>query len=820
MLPLYADRGREVDRGDTPGIRSRWVARGTAVAVLCAMLIVGHSLLDVRRAVRAAYPTSSGRLQVADLGAPVLVLRDLRGVPHIEAASERDAYFGLGFVHAQDRLAQMLWLNRVARGRSAEILGEPGVPADRRARILGLVLRADADARRLPRDLRTLLESYSAGVNARIARIAAGEVEVPRAIEAWGIALDPWTPTDTLALLKLYSWGFGGTLEEIVVMRELIQRFGGFGARRFFPTGVGIDVVRPPSGSSVARDTPDPLRRALRLHGRSIGSSAFVVAARRSSSGSPLLAADSHFEPTAPAHLYEAHFQGGAVNVAGATLPGIPVVWTGFTPGVAWASTQAAAVVSDLFVESLHASDPSRYHDGVRWRQLEQREEIIEIRGGEPLRLEVFETRHGPLVNDLLEEAHEPLALRWIGALRSAGIGGLMAAARARSAGELRVALATHHEPVLVVAYADTGGSAGIQMAGFLPRRSLPSGLVPVPGRDPAYDWTRRISFRDLPRRKMGKRDRWVVASDGDPTYGAGNAEIEFLWRTGSRAARIASLLEEHTRSGPTDVRALLSVQADVLSGGSAELVEAVLALAGDSSSMGREAREVARTLREWDGRSSSQSVGAAVYHVFLDVLLREIFEPEMGHDLLRRYLALGRSDPIHLLHQTVVAAKEGRGEIDGWSDPGLVREAVRSSLRDTWIRMSVEIGVNREKWTWGRLHTLRFAPLWREGWAGQDDDFGPIPYDGDGRSVKVADYQPLESFVTRVVSGYRFIVDTADLDQALTALAPGQSEHPGHPHSTDGLVRWRQERPRLLSTNQLVLEGSTIARLELEPSP
>ncbi len=752
------------------------------------MLVVGYYLLDVRRAVRAAYPTADGRLRVADLRAPVLVLRDLRGVPHIEAASEWDAYFGLGFVHAQDRLAQMVWLSRVARGRSAEILGKRGVPGDRRARILGLGLHAEADARSLPPRVRALLEAYAAGVNARVARIAAGEVEAPPAIEAWGAPLDPWKPSDTLALLKLYSWGLGGTLEEIVTMQEFIQRFGGFGARRFFPAGVGIDVVRPPQGSSVALGTPDPLRRALGLCGHSIGSSAFVVAAAHSSSGSPLLAADSHFAPTAPAHFYEVHFHGGPVNVAGATPPGIPVVWTGFPPRVAWASPHAAAVVSDLFVESLHPNDPSRHHDGVRWRQLEDREEIIEIRDAEPLRLEVRETRHGPLVNDLLEEAPGPLAIRWTGALRSAGIGGLMAVARARSADELRQALATHHEPVLLVVYADAAGSAGVQMAGFLPKRSLPSGLVPVPGRD--------------------------------PTYGGEAGEIEFLWRTGARAARIDSLLGKHARAGPMNVRTLVSVQGDVLSGGAGELIETALALAGDSESLGTEASEVARMLGEWDGRAPSPSVGAAVYHVFLDILLRAVFEPEMGDDLLRRYLALARPNPTHLLHQTLVAAKEGRGETEGWSDPGAVREAVRSSLRDTWIRMSVQLGVNREKWRWGRLHTLRFTPLWREGWAGQDNDFGPFPYDGDGSSVRIAEYQPLESFDTRVVSAYRFIIDTADLDQALTSLAPGQSEHPGHPHSSDRLVRWRQDRPALLSTNQLVLEGSTRARRELEPVP
>ena len=327
-----------MDRGGTPGTKTRWLAGGAVLCGLCAMLVIGHYILGARLAARAAYPTSEGRLRVADLQAPLRVLRDLRGVPHIEAASERDAYFGLGFVHAQDRLAQMVWLSRVARGRSAEILGKRGVAADRRARILGLGRHAEADARTLPSRVRVLLEAYAAGVNARVARIAAGEVEAPAAIQAWGTPLDSWKPSDTLALLKLFSWGLGGTLEEIVTMQELIRHFGGFGARRFFPTGVGIDAVRPPQGSSVALGTPDPLRGALGLRGRSIGSSAFLVAAARSSSGSPLLAADSHFEPTAPAQFYEAHLHGGPVDVAGATLPGVPVVWTGFTPRVAWAA--------------------------------------------------------------------------------------------------------------------------------------------------------------------------------------------------------------------------------------------------------------------------------------------------------------------------------------------------------------------------------------------------------------------------------------------------------------------------------------------------
>ena len=100
-------------------------------------------------------------------------------------------------------------------------------------------------------------------------------------------------------------------------------------------------------------------------------------------------------------------------------------------------------------------------------------------------------------------------------------------------------------------------------------------------------------------------------------------------------------------------VRTLISVQRDVLSGGGGAFIETALALAGDPESLGSEASGVAKLLREWDGRASSTSVGAAVYHVFLDILLRKVFAPEMGDDLLRRYLALARSNPTQLLHQT-----------------------------------------------------------------------------------------------------------------------------------------------------------------------
>ncbi|NIP79850.1 MAG: hypothetical protein GWM90_11760, partial [Gemmatimonadetes bacterium] len=223
------------------------------------------------------------------------------------------------------------------------------------------------------------------------------------------------------------------------------------------------------------------LARFSGLAGRSVGSSAFVVGGRHTRSGRPLLAADAHLPARAPSLFYQAHLRWPEGQVAGATIPGIPLFWTGHNGRVAWSAIHAGAVVTDLYVESLHV-DGKRYHDGRRWRELAERVENIEVRGAESEELVVRETVHGPLL-DRLAGSEEPLAMAWSGARRGDPLTGMWDITRAGDARGLRNVLERHHEPTLAVVYADGEGAAGMQMAGWIPQRSLPTGLVPVPGR-------------------------------------------------------------------------------------------------------------------------------------------------------------------------------------------------------------------------------------------------------------------------------------------------------------------------------------------------
>jgi penicillin G amidase len=87
---------------------------------------------------QASQPSHEGTIRVPRLQQPLRIERDAHGVPHIIAASEQDAAFGLGYAHAQDRLWQMEMNRRVAAGRLAEVLGPAALDTDKFLRTVGI----------------------------------------------------------------------------------------------------------------------------------------------------------------------------------------------------------------------------------------------------------------------------------------------------------------------------------------------------------------------------------------------------------------------------------------------------------------------------------------------------------------------------------------------------------------------------------------------------------------------------------------------------------------------------------------------------------
>src|SRR5690606_21763811 len=158
---------------------------------------------------------------IAGLQADVTVTRDERGVPYIEASSMEDAYRALGFVHAQDRLAQMEFMRRFGTGRLSEVLGSGTLHLDRYMRTLGVGRLAEADFETLSDEVQDALVAYAAGVNAFLAE--AGGALAPE-FELLLHEPEPWRPADSLIWGRMMALRLTGNWHGELLRARLAER--------------------------------------------------------------------------------------------------------------------------------------------------------------------------------------------------------------------------------------------------------------------------------------------------------------------------------------------------------------------------------------------------------------------------------------------------------------------------------------------------------------------------------------------------------------------------------------------------------------------
>src|SRR5687768_2322785 len=170
---------------------------------------------------RQALPQTEGLLQLAGPGAEIRIERDVHGIPTIRAASIDDAIFGLGFVHAQDRLWQLETHRRIGAGRLAEAFGEGALDNDKFLRALGVRRAAAAQWANTTGEARAAVLAYTAGVNAFLQR---GMKARPPEFIVLGLQPEPWTPEDSLAWAVMMAWDLGGNWSTELTRMRLALR--------------------------------------------------------------------------------------------------------------------------------------------------------------------------------------------------------------------------------------------------------------------------------------------------------------------------------------------------------------------------------------------------------------------------------------------------------------------------------------------------------------------------------------------------------------------------------------------------------------------
>jgi penicillin amidase len=785
------------------GLHRRWVrillwSAGGLLAFL--LLATGGIVLWLRGAEQLALPALDGELHVAGLSAPVTVQRDAHGVPHIDAATQDDLFVAQGYVTAQDRLWQMDALRRNADGTLAEILGPSLVKHDRAQRVLQFRPTAHRIYVSLPAADRARLDEYARGVNLFIDQ---HPHSLPAEFKLLFYRPQPWSGEDSVAvgltIVQMLDMHWENKLSRERIAAKLhnpkleddLYPVGSW--RDHPPTGIQLDLSQPhpmpppttdsddeeerteamatPSGIPEALEIPPALRELLGLPSCSEcipGSNNWVIAGRHTASGKPLLSNDMHLGLTEPNIWFMADLRAPGYHAAGVTLPGMPFVIAGHNEHVAWGFTALYADVQDLYAEKLDGRGNYQAPDGS-WKPLAVDREVIHVRGGKDVTIDVQSTAHGPLLNPLFAKEARPLALKWTlydPALTSLPLYQLNTASNWT---EFSAVLSIWSWPTQNVVYSDDQGHIAYQSIGKVPLR--PAGLQGVPIQDATHEWQGYIPFSTMPN-ALDPSSGFVATANSRVTTPNSQFPLALEWPDPYRAERIYKALQGRDQLTPKD---MLAVETDVYSEVDQELGHRFAYAIDHADGADDRLRKAADLMRSWDGRLTTDSAAASIVTQARRAFWPLVLVPKLGKEAEDyRWAESNFAEEEIIMHAN-----------PDWLPPAyknwdnLLADAVRKGMAAGNAPADVA------QWSYGSWHVVdiehplaAFVPL-----LGRLAGTGAQPQSGDNTTIKQVGlaFGPSQ----------RFTMDWNDIDGSTENIVLGESGNPFSPYFRDQWNDW-----------------------------
>lgn len=785
-----------------------WLIAGLSVLVTVSLALAYYL-------VNRSQPDYGAEIAVDGLAGEVEIVRDAFAVPHIYASTDEDAYYALGLAHAQDRLWQMEVSRRGAQGRLSEVFGAAALSVDKRMRVFDLHTLARKSLAHQSAETRAALSAYAAGVNAWIKTV--NEQALGRGAPEFflfGEGLAPWTPTDSLAVLKIMALRLTGSAEREVKRAKLLRQLPPEKVDDLFPEYPDAGLMALPAfaaaypgmrfRASEQRRADTVLDEMFLPRARMAGASnAWAVSGARATTGAPLLANDPHLWLSAPSLWMLAHVEFPDKGVIGGTIPGIPAIVVGRNRSVAWGLTNVGMDDQDVFIEKLNPENPDEYLTPTGWEAFSTRRELIPVKDSDPVEIALRWTRHGPVMPPELYDVGAVTPVGHVAALswsalseEDRSMGAILRLNRVNSIEDAVEATNDMLAPAQNVTMADARG-VGIVVAGRAPVRSKDSrsrGRIPGLGWVAANDWDGLSEAYSTPR-AIRPLSGIVANANNRVTNAPFPNHISSHWATPYRIRRIEQRLNArqfHTRES------FIELQNDAVS----EMARSVLPLIGpdfwwtrdeaDGDVKANRREAVLARLGDWNGEMSEHAPEPLIFTAWMRALTKRIAGDELGE-------ALSEIDgPRPLFVERVFRDVNGAGawcDIDKTSRVETCGEIAKLALDDALEELSAAHGEDPTNWRWGEAHRARHAhtPL---GTQFPFDLFVNIEHETSGGDYTILRAQTAgrgdEPYLNIHAGGYRAVYDFADLDRSVFVIATGQSGHVLSRHYDDQAERWR----------------------------
>lgn len=738
-------------------------------------------------------PDLRGDLAFSGIKEEIQVYYDKFGIPHIYAQSEEDAQFALGYVHAQDRLFQMEMLRRVGKGTLAEILGPDLAKTDRFFRTIGIretAKKAAAAFHQLPDNdpVKKATLAYYAGVNTYI-----NHGDKPVEFYLLGIPKEPFTIEDCYAIFGYMAFTFAHAIRTDPLITRIQQQLGPAYMKdldvHWNPQAEMIPTFpRPKADTLISGDfTIDKLFNTLPVPPW-LGSNSWVIGPGKTESGKVILANDTHMKFAQPSVWYEAHLEGPGFSRYGNYLGGIPFAVTGHNRKIAWGLTMFENDDIDFYQEQRHPDHPNQVKFEEQWETTTTREEVVKVKDGDDLIFEVQSTRHGPIVNEAIDNIGDmtaaPVSMWWVyNEFVPQTLQALYQINHSASLEDMRKAVALGHAPGLNVMYGDVEGNIAWWTMAKLPKRPPHvNSKVFLDGSSGKDEILGYFDFEDNPHAENPPTG-YVYSANNQPDSLAGVLHAGY-YIPQDRASRITDLLESDDEWTLEKVKMMVT---DVKSAEYPEVAQNIIAALEDVELRPNE--EAAKALlANWDGEHHLNDSEPTIFYKLLYLVLERTFQDELGE------ADFGTLLRTHMLKRTFPFLFE-KLDSPWWDD--ITTDELAETRRDIFLmafrqaiaELEVQLGSEIDQWQWHKVHTIEHPhALAKVPALASIFNVGPLPVNGGNEVINNMLFTLNETGQYPVTAGpaKRRVIDFSDLEHSYSVLPTGQSGNVLSPHYDD----------------------------------
>lgn len=740
-----------------------------------------------------SYPTQT--IKIPSLKNKAEVNIDKFGIPHIKAKNFYDLFFAQGYITAKDRLFQMDFYRRSAKGEMAEILGKGKINDDYQMRMVGFVYQAEEIYKLLPTDIKKILIAYSDGVNYYI---KTHKNNLPEEFKKLNYIPKNWTPVDSIVFGRVMSWRLSSSLEEEVGIALLVKDLG-FTATNMvkdiltiFPTDDITIMKTAELVSKLPKDFSEKmtsfkqnlhnLNEKFAFVSKMAGSNNWVIGKKKSASGFPILANDPHMSLSNPPIWYFIHLQAPGLNVIGSSFPGTPGIVIGHNEKIAWGVTTVMYDVTDIYMDVKDNNDKNKYLFKGDSLPLKTKTVKVNYKEGDKILSEektIKYTVHGPVIKEL-DTMY--ITFKWTGFEPTFELETFAEINTAQNLKQFKSALTHFKVGAQNFIYADVYGNIFWQATGAVPIRKC-TPIFLMNGASGECEWTGFIPYKELPHLENPPQD-FIVTANNRPIGKDYKYYIGAAFDTGFRAHEITKRLTEKEKISFKDMQ---SIQADIYSL-PAELIKPIIFDAfKQEKNISPEIQNALDILKKWDNNTTVDSIACTIFHTFLKLASINTLKDDFGDEHFNNFGGMS---------EIIIGMLLKKNENNGWFDDKTTPEKetksiiIRKSFIDAYNNLKTKFGADTKKWEWGNIHSLTLGhPLFSE------YNLGPFKLPGAIHSVNAAGFGILgDEFNFGGGPSQRFVAEVkGKIEHSESSLPGGENANPKSKHHTDLLKLWLQ---------------------------